>query len=88
MYVLEGYHKGICKLRVVEKEHDTDFFLGTTIVIVVNVAIAVVTVVIIIIIIIFIMWVLFCFVGGFMRFQLYLCCGVFVIAHCAVKLVC
>jgi len=64
MYMLEGYYKGICKLREVEKEHDTDFLLGTTIVIVVIVTIAVVTVVIIIIII-FIMWVLFCCVCGF-----------------------
>jgi hypothetical protein len=83
MYMLEGYHKGICKLRETEKERDTDLLLRTTIVIVVNVAIAVVTVVIII----FIMWVLFCCVCGFIWFHLYLCCGVFVIAHCAVKLV-
>ena len=88
MYMLEGYHKGISKLRAVEKEHDTDLLLGITIVIVVNVAIAIVTVVIIIIIIIFIMGVLFCCVCDFMWFQLYLRCGVFVIALCAVKLVC
>ena len=63
MYMLEGYHKGICKLKDVEKEHDADLLLGTTIVIV---AIAVVTVVNIIIIVIFIMWLLFCCVCGFM----------------------
>jgi hypothetical protein len=64
--MLEGCHTGICKLREVEKEHDADLLLGTTIVIVVVVAIAIVTVIIIIIIIIFIMWVLFCCICGFM----------------------
>jgi hypothetical protein len=54
--MLEGYHEAICKFREVEKEHDTDLMLGTMIVIAV----------VIVIIIIFIMWVLFCYVCGFM----------------------
>jgi hypothetical protein len=65
--MLEGCHTGICKLREVEKEHDADLLLGTTIVIVVIVAIAIITVIsIIVTIIIFIMWMLFCCVCGFM----------------------
>lgn len=70
MYMLEGYHRGICKLREVEKEHNTDLLLGTTILIVVSVAFAIVTV----FIIIFIMWVLLCCVCDFscICFELFL----------------
>jgi len=68
--MLEGYHKGICKLRKVEKEYDTDLLLCTIIVIVV---IAVVTV---IIIIIFVMWVFFCLCGASCDFS-YICVVVF-----------
>lgn len=62
------------KLRKVEKEHDINLLLCTTIVIVVIVAIAVVTVVIIIII--FIMWVFFCLCGASCDFS-YICVVMF-----------